>query len=137
MGKTFSDSLHELRANSVRVLGADGYSEVGKATAELLFSEGARARVDYWRVIKQGKERLSSFDHEQQYGLPAPIDAISELQKELADKTLTDAELDEQTGDLLSQFSEDIKLQVFAFSGYEVSEISFPDGTGQYSNQAK
>jgi hypothetical protein len=46
-------------------------------------------------------------------------------------------QLDKETGDLLLQFSEDIKLQAFGFSSYEVWEISFPDGSGEYSNHAK
>jgi len=71
------------------------------------------------------------------YGLPAPIDAIRELQAQIQGKLLTDAQLDRETGDLLFNFGENIKLQVFNFSGYEVWEISFPDGTGDYSNYVK
>ena len=131
------DSLVTLKGNSVRVLRTDAYPEVGKATAELVSSEGAELRIDYWRVLRDGRERVSSFDHEQQYGLPAPIDAIKELQNELQGKVVTEAQLDKETGDLFLQFSKEIKLQVFAFSGYEVWEIHFPDGTGEYSNHAK
>ena len=80
---------------------------------------------------------VSSFDHQQRYGLNAPIDAIRELQNTLRDKTVLEAGHDEETGDLLFQFTGDIKLQVFGFSGYEVWEISFSDGTGEYSNYAK
>jgi hypothetical protein len=55
----------------------------------------------------------------------------------LQDGTVTEAQIDKETGDLHLQFTEDIRLQVFGFSGYEVWEISFPDGTGEYSNYAK
>jgi hypothetical protein len=103
----------------------------------LLFAEGTRLRADYWRVLRDGKERISSFDHQQQYGLPAPLDAIKELQNELKNKTVTEAQLNKESGDLLLQFTENTKLQIFSFSGYEVWEISFPDGTGEYSNYAK
>jgi len=94
-------------------------------------------RADYWRVSKDGRASLSSFDHNQQYGLPAPINAISELEEHLRTKVLLEARLDGETGDLLFRFTQDIKLQVLNVSGYEVWEIKFPDGTGEYSNYAK
>jgi hypothetical protein len=50
---------------------------------------------------------------------------------------MTEAQLDKEISDLLFQFTENTKLQIFAFTGYEVWEISFPDGTGEYSNHAK
>jgi hypothetical protein len=59
------------------------------------------------------------------------------LHRELLDKTVTEAQSDKETGDLLFQFTENIKLQIFAFTGYEVWEISFPDSTREYSNYAK
>jgi len=31
----------------------------------------------------------------------------------------------------------DLKLQILNFTGYEIWEIRFPDGTGEYSNYAK
>jgi hypothetical protein len=137
MLKNFTDSLTKLKASSVTVLGANAYHEPGMATVQLLFSEGAKLRADYWRVIRDRKEIVSSFDHQQKYGLPAPRDAIKELQKELRNKTVTEAHLDKETGDLLFRFNEEIKLQIFGFSGYEVWEISFSDGTGEYSNYVK
>jgi len=131
------DSLAKLKGSSVRVLETDAYPEVGKATAQLVFSEGTKLRIDYWRFVRGGKRRLSSFDHKQQYGLPAPIDAIKELQGDLHGKIVTGAQLDRETRDLHLQFTEDLKLQVFGFSAYEVWEISFPDGTAEYSNGGK
>jgi len=107
------------------------------ASVQLLFGNGSRLRAEYWRVIENGKAGISSFDHNQQYGLPAPIDAIKQLQEQLQDKTVTDARLDGETGDLLFQFADNVKLQVFNFTGYEIWEISFPDGSGEYSNYAK
>lgn len=107
------------------------------ASVDLLFSNGSRLRAEYWRAIKEGKAGISSFDHRQKYGLPEPIDAIKELQEQLQDNIVTDALLDRETGDLNFQFRGSIKLQVFNFTGYEIWEISFPDGTGEYSSYAK
>lgn len=137
MLKHLIDSLAKLKTNSVRVLRAGDYPQTEKATAQLVFFAGTRLRVEYWRLVCNGEEPLSRFDHEQQYGLPEPIDAFEGLQKGLNEKIVTDAILEGETGDLRSQFTENYKLQAFAFSGYEVREISFPGGTGEYSNYAK
>ena len=109
----------------------------GIANFELVFSEEAKLRADYWRLIRDLKERVSSFDHGQKYGLTAPIDAIKELETELQDKIVAQALLDTETGDLQFQFRENLKLQIFGLSGYEAWEIRFPAGTGEYSNYAK
>jgi len=69
--------------------------------------------------------------------LPAPIDAVKRLHEILQDKLVTNAFLDYKTGDLFFEFAENISLQVLNFTGYEIWEISFPDGTGEYSNYVK
>jgi len=135
--KNFDKSLFSLRNLSVHVSAANVYREPGMASVQLLFGNGSKLRTEYWRVIRNGKAGTSSFDHEQQYGLPAPIDAIRELQELLQDKTVTDASLDGETGNLLFQFTDNIKLQILNFTGYEIWEISFPDGSGEYSDHAK
>jgi hypothetical protein len=84
--------------------------------------------------MKEGTAVLSSFDNQQQYGLPSPLDAIEKLREELLHKTVTDAQLVKETGDLLFQFADNSSYQVFNFTGYEAWEINFPDGTGEYSN---
>jgi hypothetical protein len=137
MLKNFDKSLFNLKDGSVRVSATNYYPEPGKASVQLLFTNGSKLRAEYWRVTKDGKAGLSSFDHQQQYGLPAPIDAITELQEQLQDKTLTNAQLDGESGDLLFEFSDNIKFRVFNFSSYEVWEIHFPDGTGEYSPYAR
>jgi hypothetical protein len=47
------------------------------------------------------------------------------------------ANWDSETGDLVFEFSGGLKLQILNITGYEVWEIHFPDGTGDYSNQAR
>ena len=90
--------------------------------------------MDYWRVIEGGKSTISSFDHRQKYGLPERIDAIKALGQVLNGKLVTSASADFETGDLRFEFGSDLRLQVFNFTGYEIWEMKFPDGTGQYSN---
>jgi hypothetical protein len=87
--------------------------------------------------VIDGKADISSFDHHQKYGLPAPIDAVVSLREALHNKPVTNAVLDSKTGDLHFEFAENITLQVFNFTSYEIWHIRFPDGTGEYSNYAK
>lgn len=130
MSTDLNHPLSKLQGNSVIVSAVnDGI--------QLLFSDGTKLEAHYWRVISSEKEVVSSFDHQQKYGLPAPVDAVNELQTTLQEKKVTEAHLDHETGDLHFHFSGEVKLQVFAFSGYEVWEINFPDGTGEWSNYAK
>jgi hypothetical protein len=49
-----------------------------------------RSRVLFdWRIIENGRATISSFDHEQQYGLLAPINAIEMLHDVLAGKEVS------------------------------------------------
>ena len=134
MLKNFEKSLLNLKNGSVHVSGTNAFPEAGQAEVEILFADGSKLEAAYWRIAKDGKAVLSSFDHHQQYGLPAPLDAIQELQNQLHHKVVTEALLDKGTGDLLFQFTENIKLHVFNFTGYEIWHIRFPDGTEEYSN---
>ena len=130
-------SLSELKGASANVSKSGYYPEPGTASVELLFSERSRIRAGYWRIVKNGNAGLSSFDHDQQYGLPAKIDAFHQLERELQGKCITDALLDAGIGDLLFRFEGDLEFRVFNFTGYEVWEIHFPNGTGEYSPYAR
>jgi len=88
-------------------------------------------------MICAGKAHTSSFDHQQQYGLPTPIDALARIAEALNGKTLEDAKWDPRTGDLMLSFRPDLELQVFNFTGYEDWEIHFSNGTGEYSPHAR
>jgi hypothetical protein len=101
------------------------------------FSNTAKLRAEYWRIIVEGHHRLSSFDHLQLYGLPARIDARQELRNILAAQSIMEARWDRETGDLIFDFTGNIKLQVLNFTGYEIWEITFPNGTGELSNFAR
>jgi hypothetical protein len=100
------------------------------------FSDGTQLEITYWRVIQNGKAQFTSFDHGQQYGRPVPIDAKARLANLLNGKTCEAVQFDRETADLILTFAQSIKLHVFNFTGYEIWHISFPDGTGEYSNYA-
>lgn len=61
-------------------------SEVKSENADIYlpFSNGAKISSTYWRFIKDGLSNLSSFDHDQQYGRPEPIDAGKALSDQIA-----------------------------------------------------
>jgi hypothetical protein len=135
--KKLERNLTRLIGCSVRVVDSGLYpDEAGEASVNLLFSDGTQLRADYWRLFRDGRACLSGFDHRQQYGLPAPIDAIAELEKQLENEKVSAAKLDLESGDLVIRFGEGSKLQVFNFTGYEIWELRFPDGTVEYSNYA-
>jgi hypothetical protein len=137
MLSSFESSLSYLKNLSVEISAANGVPGYERCEVELSFSDGSKLEAAYWRVFRDGRASVSSFDHLQQYGLPSPMDSIEALQEILKDKILATVELERESGDLWFLFSERIKFQVFNFTGYEVWHFTFPDGTGQFSNYAK
>ena len=127
----FERGLSALKDEAVQVTDNDAYDG---ASVTLTFSGGATLRVDYWRLLKNSLAVVSSFDHQQKYGLPEPIDARQDLRKALGGQQVVEARLDKQTGDLLFAFSGRAHLQAFNLTGYEIWEMGFPDGSGGYSN---
>jgi Family of unknown function (DUF6188) len=82
-----------------------------------------------WRILDAGRIAISSEDHLQQYGLPAPLDAASIATNLLASRSITRVEVRERTADLLLEFEGDLRLEVVPFStGYESWNIFGPSG---------
>jgi hypothetical protein len=135
--RDFENSLASLRGATVKTSNPERFLEPGIAPVELYFSDGSRLRTDYWRIIRGGKATGSSFDHQQKYGLPAPIDAFAVIAEALDGRSVRQAKWDPQTGDLMLFFEPDLELQVFSFTGYEDWEVHFSNGTGEYSPYAR
>ena len=136
MTKSFEQSLAGLRNVSVAVAADNIPDAEGTAAVVVKFSDGLVLKANYWRLIQDGRALLSSFDHQKKYGLPAPIDAKEQISNRLEGKICRDVQFDSETADLILVFDETTKLQVFNFTGYEIWEVLFPDGTGAYSNYA-
>ena len=132
----FQNSLSKLAASSVKVSSGNGFPEPGQASVALLFDDGTRLQAEYWRLSEGGRASVSSFDHQQKYGLPEAIDSVQILQEKLEGKILLEAVHDRETGDLMFKFTGETKLQILNVTGHEIWEIRFPDGTGEYSNYA-
>jgi hypothetical protein len=82
-----------------------------------------------WRLIHKGGIAVSSEDHRQQFGLPAPIDAVARAALLLADAMVWRVEVREGTADLIIDFDGDRRLEIIPFSsGYESWQVSAPTG---------
>ena len=97
-----------------------------------IFELGDTSRISVecpWRLLLKGKFRLSSEDHNQKYGLPAPINAATEANKLLNNSSIVSAEIRHGTSDLLLNFEGELRLEVIpVFSGYEAWQFSTPQG---------
>ena len=133
----FENSLASLKGAKVRASNPEFFLEPGIAPVELHFSDGSRIRANYWRIIRDGKAHTSSFDHQQKYGLPAPIDAFARIAELLDGTTLREAKWNPRTGDLIFSFEPELELQVFNFTGYEDWEVHFSNGTSEHSPYAR
>jgi hypothetical protein len=65
-----------------------------------------------WRLLVNETIRLSDSDHNQQYGLPAPINAVIELGQLLRGLRVGDVHVEQKRGDIRIQFASDIELQI-------------------------
>ena len=58
------------------------------------------------------------------------IDALRIIREELVGKQLLDAAMDRTTGDLRFRFDDDLLLEVFNFTGFEIWAATFPYANG-------
>jgi hypothetical protein len=73
-----------------------------------------------WRLIEASRVELTSEDHDQRFGLPAPVNAAAELSRRIGGATVTSVVLREGSLDLELEFDSGPKLQVIpTSSGYE------------------
>lgn len=139
MSITFNDRLRQLRGSKCTGVDAVEYEERPADTiyavgTVLGFEDGTRLSAQFWRLIKDRKPLVSIFDHRQKYGLPEPVDAIGMLEREVKGKAVVSAELDLVTGDLRFGYEGELTLEVFNFTGFEIWDMRFSDGTMELSN---
>lgn len=90
-----------------------------------VFSDNIYASsTGFWRLLKNKSIHAVSLDHGHQFGLPAPLDLIAILTKELTGNRLTRIHVDKDTGDLTLNVSVKLELQIFtASTGYETYDF--------------
>jgi hypothetical protein len=82
-----------------------------------------------WRLLHDGLIVVSSADHGQQFGLPAPINAAAAVSECLATKAVTAINIAGGTADLTIHFGSTDKLEIIALSsGYEAWQSISPSG---------
>jgi hypothetical protein len=78
-----------------------------------------------WRLLENGRIRLTSLDDGQQFGLPMPLDMVDEVTERLAYASVTRVELRECLLDLDIHFNTGHVLQIIPdSSGYEAWNLS-------------
>jgi len=135
--RPFVQKLEKLKDVGLEVAADDTPDAAGTAAIRIKFADGTTLQAFYWRLVLDGRAELTSFDHQQKYGLPAPINAKKLVSSQLTGKICRNVQFDGETGDLTLVLGETSKLQVFNFTGYEIWTLRFPDGTGEYSNYAQ
>ena len=82
-----------------------------------------------WRLLQAGHVAISSEDHLQQYGLPAPLNAAAVASSLLVSNQVTRVEIRDGTADLILEFSGGLRLEFIPFSsGYESWGVGTPSG---------
>jgi len=82
----------------------------------------------FWRLLENNKIVFVSFDNEQQFGLPEPINLAGELNKMLIGKCLTKIEVIKDTFDLTLTLTDELKFEIYiSSSGYETYDFSIND----------
>lgn len=91
------------------------------------FGEASLAVDCLWRIVAEGRLALTSLDHGQQFGLPAPIDAFAEALALLRNRRVVTVRLEECSSDLHLEFEGGARLEVISDSaGYEPWNLRAP-----------
>jgi Family of unknown function (DUF6188) len=91
------------------------------------FDDASLAVDCLWRIKVDSRVALTSYDHTQQFGLPAPVDAHAEAISCLKDRRVSEVALDEKCADLTLVFEGQIRLEIVTdSSGYEPWNFTAP-----------
>ncbi len=91
------------------------------------FGDGTLHVEGLWRVIEEGAVVLTSRDHGQPYGLPAPVDAYEQASARLQGHRVSDVTLIEASADLVISFEAGQRLEVLTeTSGLESWTFTAP-----------
>ena len=131
---SFEGKLAALPQASIEITDDGDAAFFGDAPICLQFADGTALHPGFWRLIKRGRVALTSFEHGQQYGTGAPVDARAMLRAELDGHPCTGVQVDGVTGDLVLRFADNLGLQVLKLTQGEDWEIYFADGGWLTSN---
>ena len=82
-----------------------------------------------WRLVAAQGTAVTSEDHNQRFGLPAPVDAASECLNLIAMSPISSVRLEELTADLTLALGGELSLEIVTTSsGYENWQVHDPNG---------
>lgn len=95
-----------------------------------VFQGGGSISVECpWRILEEGHIAVSRDDHNQQFGLPSPIDAATLAREVISGMQVLDVKVNEGTADLTIKFAQQKELQIIPqSSGYESWQMQDPNG---------
>ena len=100
------------------------------ATEEWIFDFGEHHVLQVaapWRLLKEGGIELGQCDHNQRFGLPAPLAAPTAVLEAVKGRSVIAATVADSTADLSVDFGAGVRLQVFNNSGgYEGWTLNAP-----------
>ncbi|MGH7222711.1 MAG: DUF6188 family protein, partial [Gemmataceae bacterium] len=94
-----------------------------------VFSDDLKLQVEcLWRLIVSGRIQITSEDHGHQFGLPAPVDCVEELRRQVVGATVAEAKVRAGTIDVSLDFDTGGTLEVISTSaGYEAWQLNGPN----------
>ena len=97
---------------------------------QFVFGEGCSLTIECpWRVVAGGRIAIAQSDHQQNFGLPAPVDVPAEMSNLLSEAIIVDVTVAAESSDIRIDFDNGARLELFAdSSGYESWQIQDPDG---------
>lgn len=130
INNNFKEQLKTLRGKKI-----EKTEQEGESSGVWVIVEGdVKVFTAYWRLLNIARDRLSSFDHNSNYGLSDSIDAVKELNKKIMGLTIDEFKFIEESGDCEFVFTTGDRLQIFNFTSCEVWEIVLSGDDGELSN---
>ena len=95
---------------------------------QFVFSDRVFLHVEcLWRLVVSGSLVITSEDHGHQFGLPAPVDCLAELRRQIIGATVEDVKVRPGTIDIALDFGSGRSLEVIPTSaGYEAWQVGAP-----------
>jgi hypothetical protein len=99
-------------------------------TCLIHFSRGdVLSTSSLWRVVADGRIAVTSADHQQQFGLPAPVHAPGRAMEALKTLAIGAVSVGPDTGDLHLHFGNGVRFECLAeSSGYENWDVRKANG---------
>jgi hypothetical protein len=117
-----TDSLDAAKfmLHSMRGANLHGLQEPAEGVWQFDFERAGLTITCPWRIVSARGIVLGASDHGRKFGLPTPVDVISETLGKLESRIIESVEISAETGDLCIRFSGDAGIEAFNNSaGYE------------------